>query len=418
MSTISQKILASHSDKEKVEPGEIVKARVDLAMMPALTAVLAFRAMEDIGVSNVWDPEKVIILLDHIAPSTNVTNATLHKECRRIAKDQGLKYFYDINSGVCHQILPEMGHVQPGMILVGADSHTCTHGALGAFATGIGSTDMGSALATGKLWFKVPETTKVNVNGELHDLVAPKDVILHTIGEIGADGATYHAVEFTGDTIDEMSVSGRMTLCNMAIEMGGKTGLVEPDKKTLDYLSGRSLYPFNIEISDPDADYIRELNVNASRLEPMVACPHTVDNVRPVSEIEETEVNQVFIGSCTNGRLEDLIAAVRILKGRKIASNLRLMVTPASFKVYREANKMGIIDTIMEAGGVVCNPSCGACFGGHNGILAPGEVGVTTSNRNFQGRQGSPEAYVYLTSPSTAAATAITGRITDPREVA
>ncbi len=255
------------------------------------------------------------------------------------------------------------------------------------------------------------------MNGELNDLVAPKDVILHTIGEIGADGATYHAVEFTGDTIDEMNVSGRMTLCNMAIEMGGKTGIVEPDKKTLDYLSGRSLYPFNVEVSDPDANYVRELYVNASRLEPMVACPHTVDNVRPVSEIEETEVNQVFIGSCTNGRLEDLVAAVKILNGRKISSNVRLMVTPASFKVYREANKMGIIDTIMEAGGVVCNPSCGACFGGHNGILAPGEVGVTTSNRNFQGRQGSPEAYVYLTSPSTAAATAITGRITDPREV-
>ena len=415
--TISEKILAAHSGRKEITPGEIVKADIDLAFMPALTAVLAFDAMNDMDIDKVWDNEKVTILLDHIAPATNITNASLHKRCRDIAKRQNLKYFYDINNGVCHQVLPEKGHIKPGMLVVGADSHTCTHGAFGAFATGIGSTDMGAAIGTGKLWFKVPETVKVEVNGSLSDLVTPKDVILKIAKEIRADGATYKAIEFSGSTIDEMSISGRMTLCNMAIEMGGKTGIVAPDVTTTDYLRDRVEGNMKPIKADRDAVYSDTYNMNGSALEPQVACPHAVDNVKPVSEVAGKSVNQVFIGSCTNGRLEDLKIAAKILDGKHIHPDVRLMVTPASFEVYRKANHQNLVKTFMDAGGVVCNPSCGACFGGHNGILAPGEVGLTTSNRNFKGRQGSTESYVYLCSPATAAASALTGVISDPREV-
>lgn len=416
--TFSEKILASHAGLKEVHPGEIVKAEIDLAMMPALTAILAFVAMKEIGVERVWDREKVVVLLDHIAPATNVTNASLHAECRRIAREQGLEHFYDINSGVCHQVLPEKGHVKPGILLVGADSHTCTHGAFGAFATGIGSTDMGAALATGKLWFKVPETIRVNVEGRLPDMVAPKDVILRVAKEVGADGATYNALEFTGQTIREMSMAGRMTLCNMAIELGGKTGIVEPDETTHRFLEGRVKGNYTPVFSDADAIHKQVVDLDVGDLEPLVAAPHAVDNVKPVSEVAGTRINQVFIGSCTNGRLEDLEVAAKLLEGKKVHPDVRLIVTPASYEVYGMANKQGLIDTFMEAGAVVCNPSCSACFGGNNGILAPGEVGLTTSNRNFKGRQGSTEAFVYLSSPATAAASALKGVITDPREVA
>ena len=415
--TISEKILAAHSGRREVTPGEIVKADIDLAFIPALTAVLAFDAMNDMDIHKVWDNEKVTILLDHIAPATNITNSSLHKRCREIAKQQNLKYFYDINNGVCHQVLPEKGHIKPGMLVVGADSHTCTHGAFGAFATGIGSTDMGAAIGTGKLWFKVPETVRAEVNGSLSDWVTPKDVILKIAKEIRADGATYKAIEFSGSTIDEMSMSGRMTLCNMAIEMGGKTGIVAPDVTTIDYLTNRVEGNMKPIKADRDAVYSDTYNIDGSALEPQVACPHAVDNVKPVSEVAGKAVNQVFIGSCTNGRLEDLVIAAKILEGKRIHPDVRLMVTPASFEVYREANHQNLVKTFMDAGGVVCNPSCGACFGGHNGILAPGEVGLTTSNRNFKGRQGSTESYVYLCSPATAAASALTGMISDPREV-
>jgi len=415
--TISEKILAAHSGRKEITPGEIVKADIDLAFMPALTAVLAFDAMNDMDIDKVWDNEKVTILLDHIAPATNITNASLHKRLREIAKRQNLKYFYDINNGVCHQVLPEKGHIKPGMLVVGADSHTCTHGAFGAFATGIGSTDMGAAIGTGKLWFKVPETVKVEVNGSLCDWVTPKDVILKIAKEIRADGATYKAIEFSGSTIDEMSMSGRMTLCNMAIEMGGKTGIVAPDVTTINYLRDRVEGNMKPIKADRDAVYSDTYNIDGSTLEPQVACPHAVDNVKPVSEVAGKSVNQVFIGSCTNGRLEDLKIAAKILDGKHIHPDVRLMVTPASFEVYRKANHQNLVKTFMDAGGVVCNPSCGACFGGHNGILAPGEIGLTTSNRNFKGRQGSTESYVYLCSPATAAASALTGVISDPREV-
>jgi len=416
MSTIAQKILASHSGRETVEPGEIVKADIDFAFMPALTAALAFHAMYDMEISKVFDPEKVTILLDHIAPATNIQNATLHKECREIAKEQNLKHFYDINSGVCHQIIPENGHVYPGMLMVGADSHSCTHGAFGAFSTGIGSTDMGAAIGTGKLWFKVPETVKIQAEGSLGNMVMSKDVILNAAKQLGADGATYAALEFRGSTIDEMSIGARMTLCNMAIELGGKTGICKPDDKTFNFLDGRVKHDYTPVYSDDDANYWKSINIDGAELAPQVACPHAVDNVKDVDQVAGKAINQIFIGSCTNGRLEDLRVAAEIMKGKKIHSDVRVIATPASPEIYKAANAEGIITTLMDAGAVLCNPSCSVCFGGNHGILAPGEVSLSTSNRNFRGRQGSTEAFVYLASPATAAASALTGVITDPRE--
>ena len=417
MSTISQKILASHAKLEEVQPGEIVKAEIDFAFMPALTAALAFYAMYDMDIKEVFNPDKVTILCDHIAPATNITNATLHKECRRIAKEQNLKYFYDINSGVCHQIIPEHGHVYPGMLLVGADSHTCTHGAFGAFATGIGSTDMGAAIGTGKLWFKVPESIKVQADGSLQRRVMSKDVILKAAKELGADGATYCTLEFRGSTIDEMSIGARMTLCNMAIELGGKAGICMPDDKTFKFFEGCVKHEYKPVYSDKDALYKEIVNINGARLGPQVACPHAVDNVKTVGEVAGTTINQIFIGSCTNGRLEDLQVAADIMKDEKISKEVRVIATPASPEVYKAANAAGIITTLMDAGAVVCNPSCSVCFGGNHGILAPGEVSLSTSNRNFRGRQGSTDSFVYLSSPATAAASALYGVITDPREV-
>ena len=417
MSTIAQKILANHSGNETVKPGEIVKANIDFAFMPALTAALAFYAMYDMDIKEVFDQDKVTMLCDHIAPATNITNATLHKECRRIAKEQNLKYFYDINSGVCHQIIPEHGHVYPGMLLVGADSHTCTHGAFGAFATGIGSTDMGAAIGTGKLWFKVPETIRVQADGSLQKRVMSKDVILNAARQLGADGATYCALEFRGSTVSEMSIGARMTMCNMAIELGGKAGICEPDDKTFKFLEGRVNHDYTPVYSDKDAVYKQTIKINGAKLEPQVACPHAVDNVKDIRDVAGTAVNQVFIGSCTNGRLEDLQTAAEIMKGEKISKDVRVIATPSSPEVYKAANAAGIITTLMDAGAVVCNPSCSVCFGGNHGILAPGEVSLSTSNRNFKGRQGSTEAFVYLCSPATAAASALYGVITDPREV-
>ena len=416
-STISEKILARASGREDVQPGEIVKADVDLAMMPDLTTILAFQAMREMGRDRVWNREKVVLLLDHVAPASTINAATVHRDVRRIVKEQGIANFYDVNEGVCHQVLAERGHVKPGILVVGADSHTCTHGAFGAFATGVGSTDMGAVLATGKLWFKVPETISIKVEGTLPRYVAPKDVILHVISELGVDGATYDAVEFSGGTVGEMSIPGRMTMCNMAVEMGAKAGIVVADEKTRAYLKGRAEGDLGSVKSDPDAEYKAVYDFEVMDLEPQVACPEKVDNVKPVGEIEGTPVNQVFIGSCTNGRLEDLEAAAPILKGKHVHPDVRLLVVPASHEVYVDALDTGLIRTFAEAGGLICNPSCGACFGGHIGILAAGEVCLSTSNRNFRGRQGSPEAEVYLASPATAAATAVAGVITDPRKM-
>ena len=416
--TVSEKILARASGLDEADAGEIVKASVDVAMMPDLTTILSVNAMREMGRERVWDREKVVILNDHVAPASTPLAAAIHRDIRKLAAEQGLKHFYDVEQGVCHQVLPEKGHVKPGTLIIGADSHTCTHGALGAFATGVGSTDMGAVLATGKIWLRVPETIRVEVDGDLPDLVLPKDVILRIIGEIGADGATYNAVEFTGGTVSDMGVAGRMTLCNMAIEMGGKTGIVEPDERTFEFLKPRTDGVFEPLYADDDAKYRRRLEIDVSDLEPQVACPHKVDNVKPVTSVSGTKVDQVFIGSCTNGRYDDLEIAAKILEGREVHPGVRLLVVPASKGVYREALEAGLVATFLEAGAMFGSPSCGACFGGHIGLLAAGEVGLTTSNRNFRGRQGSPEAEVYLCSPAVAAASAVAGVIADPREVA
>jgi len=415
--TIAEKILARSSGRRTVSSGEIVKAKIDVAMMVDVTAPLAIRSMREMGRERVWDPERVIIVLDHLAPASSIAAAETHRTLRDFAKGQGIRGLYEVGEGICHQILPEKGHVRPGEVVVGADSHTCTHGAFGAFATGVGSMDMAAALATGKLWFRVPETVRVEIEGRLPEMVTPKDVILEVIGRIGADGATYKAVEFHGATVREMSIAGRMTLCNMAIEMGGKTGIIEADEKTLEYLKGRTEAPLRPVRSDPDAEYSETFTFEVAELEPRVAVPSSVDNVRAISEVEGREVDQVLIGSCTNGRLEDLEVAARILKGRKVHRGVRLLVTPASREVYLKALRSGVLEVLLRSGAVVTNPTCGACWGGHIGVLAPGAVCLSTSNRNFVGRMGSPEAEVYLASPATAAASAIRGAITDPREM-
>ncbi len=420
MSTASEKILAKASGRDSVKAGEIVKAQVDTAMMPDVTSVLAIEAMRKMGATQVWDPDRVVVILDHVAPPSSINAARVHAVIRGFAKEQNLEHFYDVESGVCHQVLPEHGHVKPGTVVIGADSHTCTHGAFGAFATGVGSTDMGAVLARGKTWLRVPETIKVEVNGSLGRHVYAKDVVLRVAKEIGVSGATYMALEYTGQTVADLTVAGRMTLCNMAIEMGAKTGICSPDHKTFTWLRNHvadvdendAFYP------DPDARYIRTVELNVTGMQPMVACPHNVDNVKPVKEVSDVEINQAFIGSCTNGRLEDLRQAHAILKGRQVHRDVRLLVVPASRGVYKDALMEGIIADLVDAGAVVSNPSCAACFGGHIGLLGPGERGITTSNRNFRGRQGSPEAEVYLSSAAVAAASALTGRITHPEEVA
>jgi len=418
MSTISEKILAKASNKETVSAGDFVKAKVDVALNHDVTSVLAFEAMYQMGVEKVWDPDKVVMVLDHVAPPSSVNSARVHNVIRDFVRAQEMKNFFDVNSGICHQVLPEHGFVKPGMLVIGADSHTCTHGAFGAFATGVGSTDMGAVLARGKTWLRVPETIKVNVKGSLGEYVYPKDVILRIAKEIGVSGATYMTLEYHGKGVEEMSVAGRMTLCNMAIEMGGKAGICEPDQITIDWLDQRTSGPYELVKADNDAVYRETLDLELTGMEPQVACPHNVDNVKDVSELGKVKINQAFIGSCTNGRLEDLEQAHALLKGRQVHPDVRVLVVPASRAVYKKALQKGIIEDFIDSGAIVSNPSCAACFGGHIGLLGPGERGISTSNRNFRGRQGSPEAEVYLSSASVAAASALTGYITHPEEVA
>lgn len=415
--TLSEKILCRASGKDKVKSGDFVISQVDLAMIPDLTTILSFDAMKSSGAEKVWDPDRLVLFLDHVAPPSSIRSAEIHKDVRNFTSEQDIKWLYDVEYGVCHQVLADQGHVKPGMLIVGADSHTCTHGAFGAFATGVGSTDIGGILATGKIWLKVPESIKVILEGKLPKYVYPKDVILTLCGKIGAYGATYKALEFHGSTVRNMSMAGRMTLCNMAIEMGGKTGIIEPDNTTHSYLKERVETDYTPVFADEDAGYEREIEINSENLEPVVSCPHQVDNIKAVSELDKVEIDQVFIGSCTNGRLEDLQVAYEILKGRKVHPDTRLIVVPASQDVYLDALDRGIIRGLIESGTVVSNPSCGACFGGHIGIMASGETGITTSNRNFKGRQGSPRSNLYLSSPAVAAATSLMGYITHPEEV-
>ncbi len=413
--TMAEKILAKASGNKESEAGEIIMANIDVAMTHDLTGPLSVESFEKIGLKEVWDPEKIVIVFDHQVPADSIDAAKNHMIMRKFVKEQGIHNFYDVREGVCHQVLPEKGHVVPGEVVVGTDSHTCTHGALGAFATGIGSTDMAMVFATGKLWFKVPETIKFEITGKLQENVFAKDVVLDIIGKIGADGATYKACEFGGETTRNMTISDRMVLCNMAIEMGGKSGLVEPDQKTINYLKGRSTKPYEIMKTDSDALSLETMYVDVNELEPQIACPHNVDNVKPVSEVEGTHIDQVFLGSCTNGRLTDLRTAAKIMKGKEVSKNIRMLVIPASREVYSKAMDEGLLRTFVDSGALVCNPCCGPCLGGHIGLVGPGEVSLSTSNRNFKGRQGSPDAEVYLSSAAVAAASAITGKITDPR---
>ncbi|MDR2545809.1 MAG: 3-isopropylmalate dehydratase large subunit [Methanobrevibacter sp.] len=409
--TMTEKIF-SNSTGDDVKSGDIVIADIDVAMTHDLTGPLSIKSFYEIG-KKVWDSDKIVIPFDHQVPADSLEAADNHIVMRKFVEEQGIKNFYDVNQGICHQILPELGHVVPGEIIVGTDSHTCTHGALGAFSTGIGSTDMAMVFATGKLWFKVPETIRFSVEGELKNNVYSKDLILHVIGEVGADGANYKACEFGGETINNMTVSDRMVLCNMAIEMGGKTGLVEPDNKTLDYLKNRAKKKFKIFKTDLDAPSLEKIHLNVDDLEPQIACPHNVDNVKPVNEVDD-EIDQVFLGSCTNGRIEDLRIAAKILKGNEIAKRVRMLVIPASKEVYTKALEEGLTKIFADSGALVCNPCCGPCLGGHIGLIGPGEVSLSTSNRNFKGRQGSPDGEVYLSSPAVAAISAIKGRISIP----
>lgn len=413
---ITEKILATASGSGYVRPGDIVEAGVDMAMVNEITGPLAIQMFKRIGLGRVWNERRIVMVLDHQVPADSVKSAELHKIMREFAREQNIEVLYDVgDGGICHQVMVERGHVKPGDLIVGADSHTCTYGALGAFATGIGSTEMAAVFATGKIWLRVPSTIRIDVTGRFQEFVTAKDLILHIIGSIGADGAIYKAIEFAGPTIREMGISGRLTLCNMVVEMGAKNGIIEPDEKTIQYVSERANGPFRIFRSDPDANYEKILEFNVDGLEPMVACPHSVDNVRPVKEVEGIQIDQAFLGSCTNGRLEDLELAARILRGRRVKRGVRMIVTPASSRVYLEALKMGLLEIFIRAGACVSNPTCGACFGGHMGLLAPGEVCISSSNRNFTGRMGSPEAMIYLASPATVAASAVEGKITDPR---
>ena len=411
---ITEKILAKASAKTSVLPGDIVDTNVDMVMVHDLTGPLAVEAFRRIGIAHVWDNEKIVIILDHQVPAESVKAAELHKMLRAFAKEQSIR-FYDVGrGGICHQVMPEKGHMLPSSVIVGADSHTCTYGALGAFATGIGSTEAAAVFATGKIWLKVPETIRINVEGKFKPFVTPKDLILSIIGRIGADGATYKATEFTGSTIRTMSIAGRMTLCNMTVEMGAKNGIIEPDEKTQKFLQGRTNKHYEVFRSDPDADYGQVVEFDVSELEPVVACPSSVDNVKPVSEVD-APIEQAFIGSCTNGRIEDLRVAAQLMKGNTVKDGVRTLVIPASQEVYRQAVEEGLMEIFTDAGALVCGSACGPCLGGHIGLLAAGETCVSTSNRNFIGRMGSTQASVYLASPATVAASALTGRITDPR---
>ncbi|HNX40643.1 MAG TPA: 3-isopropylmalate dehydratase large subunit [Methanothrix sp.] len=418
--TLSEKIFSKAAAKE-AHAGEFVMAKIDGAMIHDITGPLAVTGFYEIAGrdARVWDPSRIVMLFDHQVPADSLKAAENHIMLRKFAQEQGILN-YDIFCGVCHQVMPEKGHVLPGNIIVGTDSHTCTYGAFGAFATGIGSTDMASIFATGKLWFMVPKTLQLMIEGRLPSHVTSKDAVLRIIGDIGADGANYLACEFRGEAAARMSISERMTVSNMAIEMGAKAGIFETDDTTIRYLeervSDRSAIREGMVKSDEDAAYERK-HWNVDSLEPQVALPHNVDNVVPISQVPQTPIDQVFLGSCTNGRFEDLLLASQMMKGEPVAKGVRMIVVPASRVEYMKCLKAGLVERFMEAGAMVESACCGPCMGGSFGLLGAGERCLSTSNRNFVGRQGSPKAFVYLASPATAGASAITGYITDPREV-
>lgn len=416
--TISQKILAAHAGREHLEAGELINCKLDLVLGNDVTAPVAIAEFNRLGLKEVFDRERVVLVPDHFTPAKDIKSAEQAKIMRDFAHGFSIKNYFEIGTmGIEHCLLPEQGLVGPGDLVIGADSHTCTYGALGAFATGVGSTDMAAAMATGEAWFKVPESIKFIYYGKTPQWVGGKDFILHAIGDIGVDGARYMSMEFCGEAISNLSIDNRFSMANMAIEAGGKNGIIAPDDITLDYVRGRAQRPYTIYQSDPDAVYAEVKEYDVSKMEPLVAFPHLPENTRPVSEATNVVLNQVVIGSCTNGRIEDLQTAASILKGHRVHPELRVIIFPGTQQIYLEALRRGYIETFVEAGAVVSTPTCGPCLGGHMGILAKGEKALATTNRNFVGRMGHPESEVYLCNPAVAAASAIKGRITAPWEI-
>jgi len=412
--SFAEKILG-HKAGKSVVPGEIVEVKPDIAMSHDNTAAIS-KTFKEIGVARIDDPNRHVIVLDHCVPAANEKFAQNHKDIRAFVAEQGIPHFFDIDRGICHQVLPEEGFALPGYLMVGSDSHSTTYGAFGALATGIGRSEMAVIFATGKIWLRVPETMKIVIKGSLPKGISSKDVMLKIMGELSADGGLYKSVWFTGPAIAEMSVSSRMVLTNMAVEFGAKNGYMEPDDKTLAFLKGRARAPFTVVTSDPDADFESVHEFDVSDLEPLVACPHSVDNVKPVSAVKGTKIDQVFFGSCTNARIEDFEIVAGALKGKRVHPSCRMVVIPASRQVFLEALAKGYIQLLAEAGATIVNSGCGPCMGNHEGILAPGERVLSTSNRNFKGRFGCKDSEIYLCSPLTAAASALTGEISDYRE--
>ncbi|MEA3283243.1 MAG: 3-isopropylmalate dehydratase large subunit [Euryarchaeota archaeon] len=425
MLTISEKIMSRAAGTD-ARAGDFVLANIDCAMAHDGTSVLAVKAFTEMGASQVWDPDRIVIPFDHIVPSNKETTSDLHRKIREWVRRQGIKSFFDIGDGICHQIVSER-FARPGMLITGADSHSCTYGALGAFGTGVGATEMAEVFASGKLWFKVPQSIRIMVDGAFPDMVSAKDMTLHIVGKVGAGGATYKAIEYYGETIANLSIAGRMTLCNMGVEMGAKASIVPPDDVTFNFIGRRGSEHdgeskgesegdgdgYSPVYADPDAAYADELFFEVSDLPPQVATPHAVDNVQSVDEVEGTHIDQVFIGSCTNGRFEDLKAVADILDGKKVC--VRTVVAPASRSVLLQAVHTGVVKTLLSAGAVILPPGCGPCLGAHQGVLGEGEVCLSTANRNFKGRMGAG-GFIYLASPETAAATALAGEIADPRD--
>jgi 3-isopropylmalate/(R)-2-methylmalate dehydratase large subunit len=416
--TITEKILAAHAGLDEVEPGQLINCDLDIVLANDVTAPIAIGEFRKTGVERVWDASKIALVPDHYAPNKDIKSAEQTKLMREFAKEQDITHYWEIGCmGVEHALLPEQGVVVPGDVIIGADSHTCTYGALGAFATGVGSTDVAAGMATGQAWFKVPASLKFDIQGELGEWVSAKDIILHVIGMIGVDGALYQSMEFTGSTISGLDMDGRMTICNMAIEAGGKSGIMAFDDVTAEYVGERAEREWTVYASDDDAEYERVIEIDAAEIAPTVSFPHLPSNTRAAADSRDIDVDQVVIGSCTNGRIEDMRVAAKVIEGHKVDSDVRLIIIPATQEIYRQSMHEGLVDIFLDAGAAVSTPTCGPCLGGHMGILAAGERAVATTNRNFVGRMGDPTSEVYLASPAVAAATAVEGHIALPGDI-
>jgi len=416
--TITEKILAEHCGKKEVNPGELIEAKIDLCFGNDITAPIAIQEFKKAGLKKVFNKDKVLLIPDHFTPNKDIKAAEQAKLMRAFAKEQGITNYFEVGRvGIEHVFIHEQGFALPGMTIIGADSHSCTYGALGAFATGVGSTDLAAAMALGKLWFKVPESQLFNFSGKLQQYVYGKDLILYTIGQIGVDGALYKAMEFQGETIETLSMDSRFSVCNMAIEAGGKNGVIAPDKKTIKYVKSVSSKPFKAYKSDKGAEFSEKFDFDFSQIEPQVSFPHSPENAKPVSEAAGIEIDQAVIGSCTNGRMEDMETAAKILKGKKLHPRVRCVVLPGSQEIYLQCVKKGIAEIFVKAGCSFSTPTCGPCLGGHMGVLAEGEKAISTTNRNFVGRMGHPKSKIYLSNPAVAAASAVAGKIQHPKEL-